>query len=116
MILECPKCLNYISVLVVGVAGGNFGRFASASSRFPSIFSAQFVNVVVHLLFRESSVLFLTILTHFPSRLEKVANEHFGTEAEMFTLKLFDTILLNVLEFKIKSIVNVEKLEKNSVL
>ena len=70
---------------------------ASASSRFPTIFSSQFVNVVVHLLSGEPGILFLAILTHFSCRLEKVANEDFGTEAEVFPLEIFDTVLFQVL-------------------
>ena len=70
---------------------------ASASSRFPTIFTSQFVNVVVHLLSGEPGILFLAILTHFSCRLEKVANEDFGTEAEVFPLEIFDAVLFQVL-------------------
>ena len=42
-------------------------------------------------------ILFLAILTHFSCRLEKVANEDFGTEAEVFPLEIFDAVLFQVL-------------------
>ena len=77
-------------------------RFTFASSRFPSIFTSQFVNVVQHFLLGESDILFVTIFWAPPRWLEKVANEDLGAEAEMLPLEILDAFLFEVLKWERK--------------
>ena len=77
-------------------------RFTFASSRFPSIFTSQFINVVQHFLLGESDILFVTIFWAPPRWLEKVANEDLGAEAEMLPLEILDAFLFEVLKWERK--------------
>ena len=76
-------------------------RFTSASSWFPSIFASQFINFVKHFFFGEPDNLFIAIfVAPLSCGFEKVANEDFGTEAEMLPLEVLDAFLLEVLKIE----------------
>ena len=78
-----------------------FSWFFTDFQGFPSIFTSQFINVFKHFFFRESDILFIAIfVTPLSCRFEKVANEDFGTEAEMLPLEVLDAFLLEVLKIE----------------
>ncbi len=74
------------------------GRFASASARLPAIFSAQFLNVVVHFFLTKSGIFFLSVLRGHSCWLEKLADKDFGAKAKVLPLQTADAFLLQILQ------------------